>query len=420
LVTEHLHAAGKLTPGLSVLADTASAFAAAQAAWRFYNNERITLPSLVEPLHAAAQQARAPVAVDWGLVVHDWSGLPYPNHATKNDLVSLGKKNVLGYDLAMALLVDGRAGDPISPLEVRLRSRTGQWSTRTPAPRKNATHLNELLPTMDDIARLRLGERLVHIVDREADSVGHYRAWSAAGHRWLVRADNERVVTWEGQEFSLREIATILARRQAFQRSREVVYRGESATQEIAETTVVLERPAWRDWHRGGRRHKARVPGDPLTLRLVISRVRNGHGKRVAEWLLLTNVPAKVPTELIALWYYWRWRIESFFKLLKSAGMQVEQWQQDDGLAIARRLLIASMACVIVWRLERSPAPEAIEMRTLLVRLSGRLMKRGKSHTAPALLAGLWVLLAALSVLEDHSVAELKRIKHLILAWDTT
>ena len=27
-------------------------------------------------------------------------------------------------------------------------------------------------------------------------------------------------------------------------------------------------------------------------------------------------------------WYYWRWKIESFFKLLKSAGQQLESWQQ--------------------------------------------------------------------------------------------
>jgi uncharacterized membrane protein len=117
-----------------------------------------------------------------------------------------------------------------------------------------------------------------------------------------------------------------------------------------------------------------------------------------------------VSAATLVLWYYWRWRIESYFKLLKSAGMQVEQWQQTTAAAIARRLLIASMACVIVWRLNESTHPEAEKVRKLLVRLSGRQMKHGVTHTMPAMLAGLWVLLAMLQALEEYEVRELTEI----------
>lgn len=34
--------------------------------------------------------------------------------------------------------------------------------------------------------------------------------------------------------------------------------------------------------------------------------------------------------------------IESFFKLLKQAGHQLESWQQESGLALAKRLLLAN------------------------------------------------------------------------------
>ena len=50
----------------------------------------------------------------------------------------------------------------------------------------------------------------------------------------------------------------------------------------------------------------------------------------LARWLLWSNVPARVPASTLALWYYWRWQVESYFKLLKSAGQQVEHWQQED------------------------------------------------------------------------------------------
>ena len=101
---------------------------------------------------------------------------------------------------------------------------------------------------------------------------------------------------------------------------------------------------------------------------------------------------------------------QSFFKLLKSAGQHVEQWQQETAEAIAKRLLVAAQACVLVWALARATTPAAEPTRTLLIRLSGRLMKRRQPYTAPALLAGLWVLLAMVSVLDEYSVADLRRL----------
>ena len=46
-------------------------------------------------------------------------------------------------------------------------------------------------------------------------------------------------------------------------------------------------------------------------------------------------------------------------------------------------------------------------MRQLLVRLSGRQMKRGCEFTEPALLSGLWVLLSAVWLLEHHDPQDL-------------
>ncbi len=152
--------------------------------------------------------------------------------------------------------------------------------------------------------------------------------------------------------------------------------------------------------------------GEPITMRLIGSRVCDGSGKTLASWYLLTNAPGEVSAETLARWYYWRWRIESFFKLLKTAGQAVEQWQQETGEAVAKRLLVAAMACTLVWKLERVSDPEAIAFRTFLVRLSGRQMKYGTTFTAPAILAGLWVYLAMLETLDQHTVEDLQAMKH--------
>src|SRR5262249_59231312 len=115
----------------------------------------------------------------------------------------------------------------------------------------------------------------------------------------------------------------------------------------------------------------------------------------------LSNVE-DVAAVVIAAWYYWRWRIESFHKLLKSAGLEVEEWQQETAAAIARRLLVGCMACVTVWRLRAQDGAAARACREFLVRLSGRQRKRGAEATAPALLSGLYVLLTMLDALEHY------------------
>ena len=76
---------------------------------------------------------------------------------------------------------------------------------------------------------------------------------------------------------------------------------------------------------------------------------------------------------------------------------------------------MASMACVLIWRLACSVAPQAVEARALLVRLSGRQMEYGKAFTREALLAGLWVLLAVVDTLERYLPAQLRELADFIL-----
>jgi hypothetical protein len=54
----------------------------------------------------------------------------------------------------------------------------------------------------------------------------------------------------------------------------------------------------------------------------------------------------------------------------------VEQWLQQTAQAVARRRLVASMACVCVWWLQQRRDKPAQQMKQLLVRLSGRQTKR--------------------------------------------
>jgi hypothetical protein len=306
--------------------------------------------------------------------------------------------------LRTTLLLSDRDGAPIAPVQQSLRCAEGLHQSHTSTLRRKLDDgkLDRLLRLFRLVGRQSLGKPPVFVIDREADSVGHYRDWDRHGFHFVVRADDTRKVLYQGQERLLPEVYQQLRRQDAFRCSRGVDYQGQTASQYVAEAEVRLHRPSKRQHGRISKRGKA------LLMRLVVTEVRDDNGVVLAYWLLLTNVPRQFDAATVALWYYWRWRVESYFKLLKSAGQELEHWQQRSGLAVAKRLLVASMACVLVWKLARSKHPKASWLRRLLVRLSGRQMKRGVESTQPALLAGLWSLLQSLALLEQFDVGQLQ------------
>jgi hypothetical protein len=403
LVQEHLRISQSVAAGLKALPGTTTSFASTQAAWRFYHNQRVSLPALAQPLIAQGRTALAEVGAEYALVVHDWSHLNYDRHTRKADRFGSVREHRQGYELQSALLVSDRDGAPLAPLYQNLCSAEGLHSTRGPDALPPATHLDELRARWAHLDSLALGRPLVHIVDREGDSLGHYRQWQE--HRFLVRAKGGQRVVWEGQSWALATVADVLKKQLVF--CRQVQWHGQTARQYVGETRVVLTRRS-RQKRRGQK--PASVAGAPVTLRLIVSEVRSEQGRVLAQWLLLSNVEQAVNAAVLALWYYWRWRIESFFKLLKGAGQQVEHWQQASAVAVARRLLVVSAALVLVWQLARADGPAAVELRTVLVRLSGRQMKRGRPWTAPALLDGVWALLAMLDLLDQYALPHLRKL----------
>jgi hypothetical protein len=411
IVKQQVQSAQALAAGLHALPDARSAFAATQAAWRFWNNPRVGLPQLVEPLRAAGQREAAASTATHLLLIHDWSFLSFPTHPSKADRLGSGPEHALGYDLATALLVDGATGSPLAPMDLELSTAAGVISSRADRPpgQPAAAHIDQVLATMTAARTWGLDKPVVHVIDREADGLAQFRTWAGAGHQFVVRVDADRRVQWRDGSRPLPEIVEQLRADGAF-RPAGAVDPGRPLF--VAETTIVYTQPG--RVRRGGRR--LTVPGEPLEVRLVVSQVRDPDGQVIAEWLLVTNVGAEVSAARVGRWYAWRWLIESFFKLLKSHGQQVEAWQQETGAAIAKRLAVTAMACVLVWRLVRDTSPPGRAAAKLLVRLSGRQMKRARPVTAPAVLAGLERLLAVLALLEETTVEELRALLHHALA----
>jgi hypothetical protein len=380
----------------------------AQKLHRFCSNPRVQESDLIEPLHQAIRHEA--IGQDVLLAVHDWSTLSFGGHASKADRATLTHPHDLGYDLATVLMVRASDGASLAPADVRLKTATGVLTTHGEEEAADVSHIDQVRPAMRRVRDRNFGATVVHVIDREADSVDHWRQWSADGHWALVRADNRQVLH-AGQETTLETLADDLRRRNALRAAGPVSYRGRKARLWTGEVAVVLHKPGMRHVgtkKKGGKRRAIAVPGPPLPLRLIVAEVRDLTGRVLARWLLLTNAPAELgDATAIAHWYYYRWRIESLHKLLKSAGWQLEDWLQRNGERLFKKLLLAFGACVAVWELERRTDEQSRSFQRLLMQLSGRQTKRSRPVTTSGLLAGLWVLQAALGPLGRHGPDQL-------------
>jgi hypothetical protein len=413
LVREHMNSSNRNAAGPNLLPGESQAASATQAAWRFLNNPNVELTDLVEPLRQAGREAANKSQSDYVLLAHDWCKIDYKSHTRKNDVRQVTHEAVIGYDMTSALLIDGANGAPLAPMQMHLKTADSVHSTASEVPDCDDHHLDQVEPTMREAQTWGLERKVVHVIDREADALGRMRTWDAAGHLFLVRTDDRRVL-WNEESWLISEIVEHQNQQLQFAYGGKALYHGKPATQEIAQVDIVLHRP--HKIYVDGKQKE--VAGDPLPMRLVMTRIVDEDDSILAEWTLLTNiVDSEVSAYQVALWYYWRWLIETYFKLLKSHGQELEYWQQTTGLAIARRILVASMACVMVWSLQHDDSPEATKTKKVLIRLSGRQMKHGRLSTASALLAGYMTLLSIIDLLHetDIDIGDLERISANVL-----
>ena len=90
--------------------------------------------------------------------------------------------------------------------------------------------------------------------------MGHYRQWQQAQRLFVVRGRNQRIIKHAGVDKSLCEVVKELDEQQLFRFSQGVECKGKAAKQYVAQTHVVIDRPAKaRRTRHGG--HQWRVPG---------------------------------------------------------------------------------------------------------------------------------------------------------------
>ena len=407
------------TNGLKILLGKSKAFSQVQASWRFLNNENVTVEALFEPIKESTKEEIEKHCKEYLLAMSDWSHLDYKKHHKKEELESKNKKNnskQLGYDLQTTIAVSDKTGDPIAPLVHNLKTSEKVYSTYDENIDMGKTHLEELASRTKAIKNeLNTDKKIVHIVDRESDCVAFIRELDKNNELFLLRVKKSASVYYLEEEKSVKqgELANKLSLGKFV---KTIKYNNKKVKIYVNECDVEVRRDAHKTFiNKEGKKSIKKTSGDAVKARFIVERLVDEQDNVVAEWLLISNVLDKaVSAETLATWYYYRWKIESYFKLLKSSGFNLEEWQQKKPIALFKRLLVVSFSCLLVWKIANDNSQNAKKVRDFLVLLSGRLIERGKEFTLPALLAGLESYLQMMDIMLLFSREELLDMKKML------
>jgi hypothetical protein len=375
-----VHAPGEATP-----------WAHTMGCFRFYRNDALALPALYEPCRAALAELVPPGRRAY--VICDISTVDYSHHATKPDRIQVGNERGRGYELFSALVVDD-AGRPLGPVAQEVHTADGCLSSEAWEPLPFVNHYEQVERAMR-AADLHLpGRDLVGVMDREFDDLALERWFGDTSRQWVIRAQhlNRKVLLW-GRPTTLRNAVRSAPRSVVGTVERE----GKSYELRMAETFV--------DFH--GRSHRSRRPGDrpkkrvPLSVRVVIAELYRG-GRRAHQWVLLTNL--EEPAEQIARIYTWRWRVERLFFFIK-VGMRLETWGEQDGLRIARRLALCSLAAMAIYQLRAASGDAAhAEVIRRIATLGGWLGRKRDPIGPVVLMRGMLRFLGTLALLDQFGI----------------
>lgn len=369
-----------------------------QALWRFLNNDNASIDKLASALTANIPSAVGQSVAKHLLVMHDWSKLSVTQRNKTDTFAVFNKADNMGYELQSSLFVSDTTGLPIVVAAQNMVTANTVYSTYADKLPTQVAHLDELgqrMKWLQDQNFHNENQTLIHIIDREADSVYHLREWAKAGLGFLVRVRGSSRVQYQNKAVQPRQLAETLP----YRFYKKISYKNKAASLFIAEVPVVLARKSWSK--------NGKDCATPLAVKLICVRLERKGETLVEPWFLLTNTD--ISAEQAAQFYYYRWQIESYFKLLKTSGHHVEEWLQQSGEAFFKRLLVVAQSCLLVWRLQNDAREEARALCRLLMRLSGRNTKRSHPITAPGLLAGYLKLLAAQELLEYMSPEQIRQ-----------
>jgi hypothetical protein len=204
--------------------------------------------------------------------------------------------------------------------------------TRVPIETKESMRWLENMRTSTTL----LGDaaRLIHVGDRENDIYEFFCATQELGTHFVVRTCVNRLAG-DGKHTVATEMTEVaVAGYHEFE-----IADGSTAKLALKYKRVNLLPPIGK---------ARRYP--PLSLTVIhATEVNPPEGRKPIDWKLLTDLPAESADQVIVkiAWYAMRWKIELFFKILKS-GCNAEKLKLRTA---ERRVNLIAIFCILSWRI---------------------------------------------------------------------
>jgi hypothetical protein len=339
-----LVAALSASPGASV--PQACGTAGAKAAYRFWDNRRLT-PQAIREVHMQATLERVKsLQQTLGLqeveIIQDTTSLDYTGLEKTPGLGPLESRHCRGLMTHSAMLVAN--GVPQGLIH------QAQW-TRDPQQRSKAERRRSLPIEEKESYRwvqtvhacrnkLDPALRIIHIADREADIFELFADERPPNEHLLIRVAHNRVVEQE-QEYLWPTVRSwAVAGTLTVQVPRSGDCPGRQAVLTVRFGPVTLKPP------RHGKRSK---PLSSVTLQAVlVEELSPPPGTKAVCWLLLTTLPVASLEQAVdcVQRYGRRWLIERYHFVLKS-GCGIEKLQLEQGVRLQRA---AATYSIVAWR----------------------------------------------------------------------
>lgn len=323
-----------------------------EATYRFLSSEKVSPNKVLAP-HVAATITRASVG-GTVIVAHDTT-----EFAFKGDRAGLGRINDGGHGFFghFALAVSrGAARRPLGVLGVSTLVREEKphkdhHSERRPLAQRESHRWYQMVDQVEDAVGGRVS--LLHTMDSEADAYALFAHMKEHDRHFVVRLKYDRAVVARGDERPLSERLAELTGHSF--RTIPVAARPASKASSKGKRNPPREaRQAQLNWAAARVCFRAPTPAprDVENLQLNVVHVYEPHPPDDCEpidWRLVTTEPIKTPVDVEAIIdaYRARWRIEEFFKALKT-GCAFEKRQLESLPALLNALAVFTP---LAWQL---------------------------------------------------------------------
>ena len=342
-------------------------WAETKASYRFFQNDNVDVDKIIDT-HRMKTFDRASEH-ETVLAVQDTSYIMYNKHPKTKDLCSIssrGKKNdpdrkyAKGLAMHTCLAVTTK-GTPLGLLDQNIYARKlrneidseKQEGENVLAEEKDSFRW---IKSMSKYQELPSSTKVVTVCDRECDFYVFFKSAEEMNSTVLVRAAHNRTVNkkntysrestlklWDHIK-SQQEIGSYVLNIPAIRKTKETVGRtARTSTMSVKFGDFKMNPP------KGIAKHNEETLPNLKIYAIYVLEIDPPDGERPVEWMLLTNQPVSTMNQALerVYWYSLRWRIEMYFKVLKS-GFNVEKCRLGTADRLIRYLAVMS---VVGWRL---------------------------------------------------------------------